>query len=84
MPLIKVTLREMSINKIAIYHTAKGHVAYEISSSVSRTGAVVYSYTGKYGAGSGHSIEVMKRMISTDLFTRRGMHLVSGVCITSL
>lgn len=66
---------------IAVYHTKRGQIAYEITRSVLRDGLIAYSYTGKYGAGSGHCLGTMRRFVALDMKTRRGMHLHSGTCI---
>lgn len=59
------------------YHTQSGIVGAKIHRSVDRDGRVTYSYTGKWGAGSGLSAADMQRNVRDWLERKRGIQVIT-------
>lgn len=63
---------------VATYHTRTGLVALTVTRHGTANGVSYYSYTGKHGAGSGHSAKYVAETVKFMLQSHRGVHLAEG------
>jgi hypothetical protein len=71
------TLRAAGRELAGEYHTRTGKVGARIYRSVGRDGRVTYSYTGEWGAGSGHDAAYMEREIRGWFERKRGIQTIT-------
>lgn len=62
---------------LGLYHTDSGKEAVKVRKHTTSDGTVSYSYTGSYGAGSGGTLEDMKKTVKDLLANRKGVKTIT-------
>ena len=60
----------------ATIYTKTGLIGAEITTYVNKAGIEIYSYIGKFGAGSGYTKQAMQDIIVDLLSTKKGSKVV--------
>lgn len=60
----------------AIYHTAQGKLGVQVTLTTYASGIVAYSYSGKWGAGSGRDMGHLKSLIAGFKRDNRRMKII--------
>jgi len=58
------------------YHTRSGKTGAKVFRSVDRDGRTTYSWSGEWGAGSGHDLATMQREVNYWHERKRGMKVI--------
>ena len=63
---------------VVTYNTPTGKLAVQVKRQTCIKGLTTYAYTGLYGAGSGHSLEHMRKELNDMMHYHPKMKLVAG------